>query len=100
MSTILEFIRIFQSPSNRILFTECACFWFAVILHQRFPESSIVYDPQQVHFATKIQGRVYDITGIIEDDEDYIDWEYYSAHYDDADMIETYCINMKGGEHR
>lgn len=100
MSTILEFIKVFQSPSNHILFTECACYWFSVILHQRFPDSSIVYDPQQVHFATKIHGVVYDITGIVEDDADYIDWEYYSSHFDDADMVIEYCIKMKGGENR
>ena len=95
MESILEFIKIFNSPSNTILFTECACYWFSVILHQRFPNSSIVYDPHQVHFATKINGKVYDITGLVVEDSDYIDWEYYSSSSDDADMIMKYCIRLE-----
>lgn len=95
MSNILEFIKIFDSPSNKILFTECACYWFSEILHQRFSNSVIVYNPHLVHFATKINGRVYDINGIVEDDEDYVEWERYSSYADDADMIIKYCINLE-----
>lgn len=96
MSAIIEFIKIFQSPSNINLFTECACYWFANILHQRFPNSYIVYDPHQVHFATKIEDRVYDITGIVGEDSDYIDWEYYAFfHQEDAELIIRNCINLE-----
>lgn len=98
MSDILSFINVFRSPSNEILFKDCACYWFSHILHTRFPDSFIMYDPHQVHFATKIRGNLYDISGKIELVEDYVYWEEYASISSDADMIIEYCINLKGGE--
>ena len=95
MSEILSFIKVFHSPSNEILFKDCACYWFSHILHTRFPDSCIMYNPHQVHFATKINGTIYDIEGIIEDDSEYIDWEEYSTYADDIDMIISNCINLE-----
>lgn len=96
--TILDFIAIFSTPSNRVLFTEVACYWFAHILHTRFSNSYIVYDPHRVHFATKINNKIYDITGIIEDDSEYIDWDEYSETFDDSEYISECCIDLRGGE--
>ena len=80
------------------LFTECACFWFAIILHQRFKDSSIVYNPELVHFATKINGRVYDISGELSYPSDYVDWEDYRLNSLDSSLIVRDCILLKGGE--
>lgn len=66
-NTVERFIRKFQDTSktqNIIeVFTEGCCYWFAVILHERFPDSSIVYDPIYGHFMIDLHGRLYDITG-------------------------------------
>lgn len=95
MSEVLEFIEVFSSPSNKILFKECACYWFSTILAQRFKNSTIMYDPHQVHFATEIDGRLYDIEGLIEDNTDYISWESYKLSADDYDLITRCCINLE-----
>jgi len=93
---ILEFIKIFDRPETRILFTECACYWFSSILKERFQDSIIVYNPHEVHFATLIEGRVYDITGVVEDARDYISWEYYSTMYPrDAELVHSCCITFE-----
>ena len=94
MDDILEFIGVFDSPSNKILFTEVSCYWFAMILKERF-SGNIVYNPHQVHFATKIGSKVYDITGIIEDSSDYVDWNKYSTTAEDSDLIEECCIRLE-----
>lgn len=47
-------------------FTRGCCFWFAYILAARFGRqygAEIVTDYVANHFATRIGGRVYDITG-------------------------------------
>lgn len=94
MSDILDFIKVFTSPSTTNLFTECACYWFAVILRDRF-SGTIVYDPHRVHFATEINGSLYDITGHIKDTLDYINWEDYASTAEDADLIIQYCIKLE-----
>lgn len=98
MESILEFIRIFNSSENIELFTDNACYWFAIILSNRFSNSKIVYDPHQIHFATKIGNHIYDITGIVEYDEDYVDWLEYQEYADDTDLIIQMCINMRGAD--
>lgn len=98
MSEVLDFIKVFNSPSNETLFTNCACYWFAHILVNRFPNSTIMYNPHQIHFAAKIRGSLYDISGRIEDDEDYLDWSEYMDTSDDADMIIENCIKLRGGD--
>lgn len=95
MTEVLQFIEVFRSTSNVQLFTQTACYWFAQILHQRFKNSSIVYNPDMVHFATKIDGVVYDITGVREDSQYYVDWESYTSYATDIDIISKYCINLE-----
>lgn len=46
-------------------FTNGCCYWFAVILRQRF-KGKIVYDPVIGYFACKIGDAVYDIRGNID----------------------------------
>lgn len=101
MQEVLDFIRVFQSPSNKILFTETACYWFAKILNERFEYSTIYFNPHTVHFATEINSKLYDISGLIEDEEDeYYDFDLYCQHSSaqDISLIIENCINLKGGE--
>ena len=55
------------------------CFHFTVILRHRFGSlhCPIMYDQVANHFATEIEGRIYDITGDITDNPEY-HWERWS----------------------
>lgn len=59
------------------------CYWFAVILCIRFlgNGAQIQYDEIANHFGTKIEGRVYDITG---DVTERYHWEPWDSLDDDA----------------
>ena len=83
-NTVLNFIQQFQSFGPKVI--ECfscgMCWYFATILRERFGQNhSIVYDPIINHFATRIDGRIYDITGDITDDPQYnfVIWEDYKT---------------------
>lgn len=73
--------RFHESSNIDDVFTGGCCYWFASILHQRFPHSHIVYDPVLNHFATKIEGRVFDITGDVTD-KSVSGWEPWDAYAD------------------
>ena len=57
-------------------FTTRNCYWFAVILQNRFG-GKIMYHPIYGHFVCKINGRLYDISGEPRLDDGWIDWEEY-----------------------
>ncbi len=73
---VINFINLFQCEQTIDLFTQGLCYWFAHILHTRFPyklffhedgltneASTIVYNAVEGHFMTKIGKRLYDIRG-------------------------------------
>lgn len=80
-SQVIKFIRSFkQFDTGEVTttFTNGYCYYFALILHTRFPKSSIVYYAVGRHFACKIDGRVFDITGDITNKNLFFeDWEEY-----------------------
>lgn len=57
---ILQFISRFDRAQE--CFMDGCCYWFAVILKERFC-GSIVYDPIYGHFLCEIDGDMYDVTG-------------------------------------
>lgn len=61
------------------------CYYFALILHDRFPGSSIYYNPIDGHFVTKVGNNYYDWHGIYIHTNNLIEWEKYKeqdlAHY-------------------
>lgn len=75
-------------------FTKGCCYWFAVILHERFPDSEIVYDPIACHFAVKIENSYYDITGNVDHKYKFYLWD--SDKLDPLDKKRTIrdCINF------
>ena len=79
--TILGFIdRFTQKGTDKEVirvFTQGCCYWFARILLDRFPMGHIVYDPVENHFACRISGQIYDITGIVANPERFVLWETY-----------------------
>ena len=73
---ILCFIKKFSDFGNQVLecFTEGNCFWFAMVLAMEFA-GEIYYDPIVGHFATMIDGVLYDITGVVENTSDFVSLE-------------------------
>lgn len=59
---VIDFImRRFQSDCN---WMNGNCYYFALILHDRFPGSVIYYDTIDGHFVTKIRDNYYDWRGV------------------------------------
>ena len=73
---ILRFIKKFSDFGNQVVecFTKGNCFWFAMVLAMEFA-GEIYYDPIVGHFATMINGVMYDITGVVENTGDFISLE-------------------------
>lgn len=84
---IIDFIKQFQELGATTCFSYGMCYWFAQILSQRFAdqETEIVYDEIINHFAVKIDGRIYDITGEITHKTQYhwVNWEEFQL-FDEA----------------
>ncbi len=95
MNDIEEFIENFKFMYKLELeqvFTEGNCYYFAVILRERF-KGCIYYLPIENHFLCKINEEYYDITGKVKPVESPVDWEELEqqdeAHYK---RIERDCI--------
>ncbi len=73
---ILHFIKKFSDFGNQVVecFTKGNCFWFATVLAMEF-DGVIYYDPIVGHFATMINGVLYDITGAVENTGDFFSLE-------------------------
>ena len=73
---ILHFIKKFSDFGNQVVecFTKGNCFWFATVLAMEF-DGVIYYDPIVGHFATMIDGVMYDITGVVENTSDFVSLE-------------------------
>ena len=70
---ILRFIKRFSDFGTQVIecFTKGNCFWFAMVLAMEFA-GEIYYDPIVGHFATMIDGVLYDITGAVENTSDFM----------------------------
>lgn len=78
MNEVERFIRHFNNNDGTVkTFTCGCCYWFAVILLIRFGnrDAKIMYDRRINHFATMIEGRVYDITGDVTDEYEWDLWD-------------------------
>lgn len=80
---IIKFIEDFKSRGSGLeeVFLDGYCYYFAVILKERFNFLTIIYDPIKSHFITKFQDRYYDITGEIThnlDISNLIRWDLYN----------------------
>ena len=73
---ILQFIKKFSDFGNQVVecFTKGNCFWFAMVLAMEFA-GVIYYNPIVGHFATMINGVMYDITGVVENIGDFMSLE-------------------------
>ena len=73
---ILQFIKKFSNFGPQVVdcFTKGNCYWFARILAIEFM-GAIYYDPIVGHFATMINGVLYDITGAVENTNNFVSLE-------------------------
>lgn len=75
-----SFIKNFNKSEEVVkCFTEGCCYWFAVILKERFPAGEIYYNTLN-HFVFKHNDDLYDITGNCTDkwDNEYLyKWDDY-----------------------
>lgn len=92
-AAVLCFISHFAAA--RMTFLEGCCYWFAVILRERFG-AQIYYDPVDNHFVGKIGEQFYDVTGRLSDNGRFIRWDTYKntdmAHYK---RLVRDCINKE-----
>ena len=75
---VLEFIqRRFKKDCNWI---DGNCYYFAVILKDRFPEGEILYDVIYGHFVFQYDNKYYDWTGIHNPKGILVDWENFDEY--------------------
>lgn len=78
---ILNFIKEFQNEGTIEKFSNGCCYWFALILEIRFKDLElnelpcrIMYNQIDGHFACDIDGNLYDITGQIDYNDNWVPW--------------------------
>ena len=78
MSNILEFIqRRFPNDCNWV---SGNCYYFSLILKDRFPEGKIYYDVISGHFVFEYYGNYYDWTGNIVPNGYLVEWENFGQY--------------------
>ena len=98
---ILNFINNFQNIGTIQTFTEGCCYWFAEILRLRFEgeysDVELMYNQIDGHFCTRIDGTLYDITGVLTDDGNWMTWcEFKDLDPVYAEVVERDCILKVG----
>ena len=89
---VLAFIKHFQNEGTIKTFTNGCCYWFAHILMHRF-DGTLMYNPVENHFATKIGAFLFDITGEVKMDENWVMWyEYAARDWRDAERVYYNCM--------
>lgn len=78
MNEVLDFInRRFKKDCNWI---SGNCYYFAVILKERFPSGEIYYDVIDGHFLIKIDDVFYDYNGINDNEYYKVKWEEFDEY--------------------
>ena len=93
---ILRFIKRFKKINPLVLkdqFYNGYCYYFAVILRERFG-GEIFFNPNLIHFATLIDNKMYDINGVIKEEDNWFEWKTYSETFDTTDILNS-CILKK-----
>ena len=95
---ILCFIKKFSDFGNQVVecFTKGNCFWFAMVLAMEFAGETY-YDPIVGHFATMINGVLYDITGAVENTGDFISLEEICTDELLCARLQRDCVDLGVG---
>lgn len=88
---ILNFIKYFKDGKEMFLYGRC--YWFAVILKERF-SGTIMYDPVMNHWATSIGDiGLFDASGLISD-KGFVIWDTYKLEDKlHTERLIAQCIN-------
>lgn len=81
MDKIVEFIR--RRFSQDCDWLNGNCYFFSVILRERFPNGQIIYEPVDGHFLYKVKNNCYDFLGKHPIPEYYYIW-------DELEQLEPY----------
>lgn len=75
---VLEFIqRRFKNDCNWL---DGNCYYFTIILKDRFPDGKIFYDVINGHFVFKYQDELYDWNGIHRSEGLLVDWDNFGEY--------------------
>ena len=78
MNEVLEFIRRrFKSDCNWL---NGNCYYFALILDDRFPGGTIYYDVIYGHFIYQYKGKYYDWSGETNPNGYLVDWSKFDEY--------------------
>lgn len=92
---VKHFIDSFHIGDNTVdyVFTNGCCYWFAQILCEAF-NGKLVYDEVENHFASLINGRIYDITGDITNKYNMVLWDDIDDDYHKNRIIDS-CVYFR-----
>lgn len=83
---VLEFIRRrFEKDCN---WTTGNCYYFAIILKDRFPEGEVYYDVIYGHFVFQYRNQYYDWNGIVKSVGYLVGWD----KFDEYDFLQKEVI--------
>lgn len=75
---VLDFIRRrFKSDCKWL---DGNCYYFSIILKDRFPEGKIFYDVIDGHFVFFYQGEFYDWNGIVYSNNFMVNWDDFDKY--------------------
>ena len=96
---ILLFIKNFkfiEQSTIEKLFTEGNCYYFSIILKERFKSGDVYYLPIANHFIWKYNGKFYDICGEYGTHEKAYKWEDFKKRdISLSKRIERDCIRFE-----
>lgn len=75
---VLEFIQ--RRFKNDCRWVDGNCYYFSIILKDRFPEGKIFYDITYGHFVFKYHNEFYDWTGAVSPQGCLIEWESFDKY--------------------
>lgn len=83
---VLDFIqRRFERDCNWL---DGNCYYFAIILKDRFPEGELYYDVIYGHFVFQYQNQYYDWTGVVKSTGYLVNWD----KFDEYDFLQKEII--------
>ena len=86
MNEILDFIQRRFSKDCKWLAGNC--YYFSLILKDRFPKGTIYYDVIRGHFVFKYEDKYYDWTGVVKSNSHLVEWD----KFDEYDSLQKQVI--------
>ena len=75
---VLEFIK--RRFKNDCKWVDGNCYYFAIILKDRFPEGKIYYNVRWCHFVFQYHNKFYDWTGTVNQDGHLVEWDKFNEY--------------------